>query len=102
MIILYILTKVLNKTSWAKKKAEDLKKKLIFGPFLGIAFNAFIPICIATNLNTGNFLSTKSGEKIGNIFGVYLWVFAFVWFPLTMLYVIFAGPKKQNDPDFKH
>ena len=84
-----------TKNNRIHRKITEMKKQLFFGPFLGLAVNGFIPICIATSLNRYHLLRTTPGELYANIFALYLFVFIFVWLPLVMLYVIFADPVKQ-------
>jgi len=74
----------------------------MYGPFLGMACNGFIPLCISVNLNNMYAIKTKWGESIANNYSNVLTMFVLVWFPLTMLYVIVAAhEKRRNDEDFK-
>ena len=86
LFLMTVLT--LKKSNVIYRKSRDLNSKLFFGPFLALACNGFIPICISIELNNEHQVSTLWGEKSANFCTRILQAYVFVWFPISMLYVI--------------
>ena len=89
------------KTKFLKRKTKLLGDKLFFGPFLALATNGFIPVCISIKLNDMKNLDTTWGEHSANMYSDVLKLYIFVWFPIVMLYVVFTGSPKNQDLTFK-
>ena len=89
------------KTKFLKRKTKLLGDKLFFGPFLSLATNGFIPVCISIKLNDMKNLDTTWGEHSANMYSDVLKLYIFVWFPIVMLYVVFTGSPKNQDLTFK-
>lgn len=62
MIISLILYK-LKRSKHLNRIARTLKEKIIYGPFLGLAYNAYIPLFLSYNLNIQHDLHTFDGKK---------------------------------------
>ena len=72
-----------------------LKNKLVYSPFLALAYNGFIPISLSINLNNQHNLYTHNGEVLAHWYSNLLMFYIYLWFPLVILYVIFR--KDQRD-----
>ena len=72
-----------------------------WGPLLGFCYRGFLPLCISTQLNYGWPLLTTSGEMIAYAWSLFLSVVIYIWFPLTMIYVISVPKERLLEPRFK-
>ena len=89
IMIFYVIIFKLFRVKQIQKQMRYLKKKLFFGPFLALAYNAFIPICLAIDLNHWHDLHTHNGETLAHLFTDMLMIYLYWWFPCVILYVIF-------------
>jgi len=73
----------------------------MWGPLLGFCYRGFIPLCISTQINIRQPLFTSSGETIGLVWASLLCCIIYIWFPLTMIYVVSVPKAKLLEPKFK-
>ena len=106
LVGIYWLHSKYAQTNVAYRRFHVLKKKLFFKPFLGLCFNGFIPLCIATTINFmypadhGQMLNY--GEFFGLLYTRLIMLMLYVFFPLVMLMVIFVSDERLQDPDFQN
>lgn len=77
---------------------------MFWGPFLGIAFRAYIPMTIASYLNIQYQLNNKQGyfgESLADYYACFIIFLTNVFFPGAMIYTAFVPTPWLADPIFK-
>ena len=77
---------------------------MIWGPFLGIAFRAYIPMTISSYLNIMNQFNHESeyfGDILADFYSTFIMFLTNVFFPGAMLYTAWVPKEWLLDPDFK-